>query len=75
MLSSVAFDSIDRSASADSIRVWAAEEEHARKERMRDIKVMDIYDIRMERREFDPPALVLSDNRLQSLLGQKYSLN
>jgi hypothetical protein len=33
-LSSVAFDNIDRSASSDSIRVWAAEEERAKRERM-----------------------------------------
>ena len=74
-LSSVAFDNIDRSASADSIRVWAAEEERAKRERMRDITVMDIYDIKMERREFDHFALGLLGNWLQFLLGQKYFLN
>jgi hypothetical protein len=75
MLSSAAFDNIDQSASADSISVWTSEEEHARKERIRDITVMDIYDIKMERREFDLPALVWSDNWLQSLPGRKYFLN
>jgi hypothetical protein len=53
MLSSAAFDNIDRSASADSIMVWAAEEERAKTERIRDVTVMDIYDIKMERREFN----------------------
>jgi len=75
MLSSAAFNNIDRSASTDSIRDWAAEEEHARSERIRDVTVMDIYDIKMERREFDYYTLVLLDNWLQSLLVQKYFLN
>src|SRR3981081_2890470 len=58
MLSSAAFDNINGSASEDSIRVWAAEEEHARRERAHDVTVMDIYDIKMERREFDLSTLV-----------------
>ena len=53
MLSSAAFDNINGSASADSIGLWAAEEEHARKECIRNVTVMDIYDIKMERCEFD----------------------
>ena len=52
MVSSAAFDNIDRSASADSIRVWATEEEHAKREHAHDITIMDIYDIKMKRREF-----------------------
>jgi len=32
MLSSAAFESIDESAGTDSTRVWAAEEEYARRE-------------------------------------------
>ncbi len=75
MLSSAAFDNIDGSASADSIRAWAAEEEHAKKERIHDITVMDIYDIKMERHEFNHSTLLLPDNWPQSLLGQKYFLN
>ena len=75
MLSSAAFDDIDRSASADSVRVWAAEEERAKRERIRDVTVMDIYDIKMKRREFHHSALVWLDNWLQSLLVQKYFLN
>jgi Kyakuja-Dileera-Zisupton transposase len=58
VLSSAAFDNIDRLASADSIRIWAAEEEHAKRERVHDVTVMDIYDIKMERREFDHFTLV-----------------
>ncbi|KAN0121377.1 hypothetical protein V8E52_003273 [Russula decolorans] len=48
-LSSAAFDNIDGSASTDSTRVWASEEEHAKRERKRDVTVMNIYDIKMER--------------------------
>jgi hypothetical protein len=75
MLSSAAFNNIDRLASTDSIRIWAAEEEHAKRERICDVTVMDIYDIKMERCEFDHSTLVLLDNWLQSPLGQIYFLN
>jgi hypothetical protein len=75
MLSSAAFDDIDRSASVDSTEIWAAEEERAQRERIRDVTVMDIYDIKMKRREFDHSALVLLNNWLQSLLMQKYFSN
>jgi hypothetical protein len=75
MLSSAAFDSINGSASEDCISIWADEEEHARTERMRDVTVMDIYDIKMERREFGHFTLLSVDLWLQSLLGQKYFLN
>lgn len=74
-LSSAAFDSIDSSASADSIRIWAAEEERAKRERAHDVTVMDIYDIKMERREYNYLTLVLPDLWLQSLLERKYFLN
>lgn len=57
MLSSEAFDNIDRSASTDSVRVWAQEEEHARRERINNVTVMDIYDIKMEKRECDYSTL------------------
>jgi len=75
MLSSAAFDNIESSASADSISVWAKEEEHSRRERIRNVTVMDIYDIKMERHEFDCSSLLFFDDWLQSLLGQKYFLN
>jgi len=75
MLSSVAFDNIDRSASAESTMVWAQEEEHAKRERICDVAVMDIYDIKMERHESDYSTLLSLDNLFQSLLGQKYFLN
>jgi len=70
-----AFESIDRSAGTDSTRVWAEEEEYARRERGRNVTVMDIYDIRMEKREFDHSNLLSCVNWLQSLLRQKYFLN
>jgi hypothetical protein len=60
MLSSAAFDKINGSASADSIKVWAEEEEYAKNERTRDVAAMDIYDIKMERCEFDHFASVFS---------------
>lgn len=75
MLSSAAFDNIDRSASTDSIRVWVAEEEHAKSERIHDITVMDIYDIKMERREFNYSTFALLNDWIQFHLGQKYFLN
>ena len=75
MLSSAAFDNIDGSASTDSIRNWVAEEEHAKREHICDVTVMDIYDIKMERHEFGHSLVVLADNWLQSLLVQKYFLN
>jgi hypothetical protein len=62
MLSSAAFDSINSSAGADSIRVWTAEEEHARRERIHDVTVMDIYDIKMDRCAFDLSTLVFIDS-------------
>ena len=75
MLSLVAFDNIDRSASADFIMVWTAEEEHAKRECIRDVTVIDIYDIKMERHEFNHSTLFLIDNWLQFPLRQKYILN
>ena len=75
MLSSAAFDNIDKLACADSTRAWAEEEEHAKRERIRNVAVMDIYDIKMERREFHHAASLSLKNWLQSLLGQKYFLN
>jgi hypothetical protein len=71
MLSSAAFSDIDASASEDSTKVWAEEEEHARRERIHDVTAMDIYDIKMERREFDQSPLLPLENWLQSPLGQK----
>jgi hypothetical protein len=73
LLSSEAFDNIDRSASADSTRVWAEEEERAKKERARDITVMDIYDIQMERREFDHFTLVCLTTGFSPFSGRNTS--
>ena len=55
--------------------VWEAEEENARRKRIEDVTAIDIYDIRMERREFDVSTLILIDKSLQSLLGQRYFWN
>ncbi|KAH9023726.1 hypothetical protein EDB85DRAFT_1894666 [Lactarius pseudohatsudake] len=48
-LSTAAFESISVSASPERVQAWGAEEEHAQRERGRDVKVMDIYDIKMKR--------------------------
>ena len=64
MLSLAAFDNIERLASADSIRDWTTKEEHAKRERIHNVTVIDIYDIKTERHEFDNSTLVLLDNWL-----------
>ena len=75
MLSSAAFDNIDKLACADSTRAWAEEEEHAKREHIHNVAVMDIYDIKMKRCEFHHAISLSLKNWLQSLLGQKYFLN
>jgi hypothetical protein len=50
-LSAAAFETINASASPDSVEIWSAEEGHAQRERHRDVKVMDIYDIKMKQCE------------------------
>jgi hypothetical protein len=70
-----AFNNIDQSASADSARVWAEEEEHTRIECINNISAMDIYDIKMEGCESDHSSSHSLENCLQFLLGQTYFLN
>jgi hypothetical protein len=43
-----AFESINASASSGCVEVWSADEERAQRERGRDVKAMDIYDIKMK---------------------------
>ena len=45
-LSTAAFESINVSASPESVQVWSTEEENAQREQHCDVKVMDIYDIK-----------------------------
>ena len=47
-----AFESINSSATLESIEAWTAEEEHAQRERAHNITAMDIYDIKMKRCEY-----------------------
>ncbi|KAH8993769.1 hypothetical protein EDB92DRAFT_1815425 [Lactarius akahatsu] len=47
-LSAAAFESISVSASPERVQAWDAEEEHTQREQSRDVKVMDIYDIKMK---------------------------
>jgi len=56
-LSVAAFASINASAKPDSVRVWTAEEENAQIERGRDVKVMDIYDIKTKQCESNHSAI------------------
>jgi hypothetical protein len=49
MLSLAAFDNIDRSASTDCMWVWSQEGEHARREYINNVTVIDIYDIKMKK--------------------------
>jgi hypothetical protein len=46
MASAAAFESISESATADCVKTWAAEEAHAQRERVHNVKAMDIYDIK-----------------------------
>lgn len=59
-LSTGVFESINASATEESVEVWTAEEEYAHRERARDVTVMDIYDIKMERRESNRSMLRLA---------------
>jgi len=58
-LSAAAFESINSSATSESIQAWSTEEAHAQRERARDVAAMDIYDIKMKRREPNHIMLVL----------------
>lgn len=49
--SAKAFECLNESASQDSVRAWTAEEENAQMVRHRDVKAMDIYDIKTKKRE------------------------
>jgi hypothetical protein len=73
--STAAFESISSSATLESIEAWIAEEERAQRERVRDITVMDIYDIKMKRREYHLSMLVFVDIGFQSHLAPKFFLN
>ena len=48
IVSAAAFDSINSSAHPESVHLWSAKEECAQRERGHDIKIMDIYDIKMK---------------------------
>jgi hypothetical protein len=70
MLSVAAFESIDVSASPESVEAWTAEEVHAQRERAHNVTVMDIYDIKMKRCESDH-FIIVPPNRFQSLPVRK----
>jgi hypothetical protein len=57
-----AFESMNSSASQESIDAWSAEEKRAQRERVQDVTVMDIYDIKVKQRKPDHHhTLVLPD--------------
>jgi hypothetical protein len=67
-----AFESINESASPSSVQVWSAEEENAQLNRCCDIKVMDIYDIKMKRCESSCSVVALPNIHFQSHHVRKY---
>ena len=59
MLSAAAFETINASAKPESVHVWTAKEENAQRERGRDVKVMDIYDIKTKQCEPGQASIAL----------------
>jgi hypothetical protein len=57
-LSAAAFETINASAKPESVCIWSAEEENAQRERGRDVKVMDIYDIKTKKCEHSQASKV-----------------
>jgi hypothetical protein len=51
-LSTAAFETINALASLNSVQVWSFEEENVQREKHHNVKVMDIYDIKMKQCEF-----------------------
>ncbi|KAH9031510.1 hypothetical protein EDB85DRAFT_1865757, partial [Lactarius pseudohatsudake] len=49
VLSAAAFESINSSASSESVEAWSTQEVQAQRERAQDVTAMDIYDIKMKR--------------------------
>ena len=75
-LSVAAFESINVSASLESVQAWSAEEEFAQREQYHDVKVMDIYDIKMKQCESSHSySTFLPNIGFQSHPVQKYFLN
>ena len=74
-ISTAAFESINVSASPESVEAWSAEEEYAQRERGRDVKVMDIYDIKRKQCGYNYSMICLPDIRFQSHRVQRYFLN
>jgi hypothetical protein len=48
----------NESASPDSVQVWSTEEENAQLGRHRDVKVMDIYDIKEKKRKSSHSTII-----------------
>ena len=59
-----AFESINASATPESVNAWSAKEEQAQMERGHDVTVMDIYDIKMKRCESDHSAIIFAKHQL-----------
>jgi hypothetical protein len=52
------------SATPENVEIWSTEEERAQRERVHNVAAMDIYDIKMKRRECNQAMLVLPDIRV-----------
>ncbi len=74
-LSSAAFNSINSLASPESVQTWSAEEVHAQWQRVKDVTVMDIYDIRMKQCKSVHLMILLTDIMFQTHHAQKYFLH
>jgi hypothetical protein len=72
MVSVAAFESINDSASPQCVEAWTTEEAHAQQERMCDVKVMDIYDIKMKQCESEKSMIVQLYIRFQLHPVPKY---
>jgi hypothetical protein len=60
-MSAAAFESINSSATLESIEAWSAEEEHAQMQRACDVSAMDIYDIKIKQCGSNRSIIVLPD--------------
>ena len=59
-LSVAAFETINASAKPESVLLWTAEEENTQRERGHNVKVMDIYDIKMKQCEPGQASIVFT---------------
>ncbi|KAH9015214.1 hypothetical protein EDB84DRAFT_1567796 [Lactarius hengduanensis] len=71
MLSVAAFESINSSASSESVEAWSTQEVQAQQERAQDVTAMDIYDIKMKRLPSRAEILLESTEKEIDTSGRK----